>query len=255
MILLPSDSYYIKRMKDKGRAVFTKKDILPGTICGDYLGKIINARKEQENEKKYGLYSFTNTTNTGCRQLDSFIWPNLELLGAHLINHSCSANCAVYPYKGHILYFTRRKIFKGEELTVDYLVTIPEKCENLKDYICFCHSPVCRGTMFASKEVDEKYIQWCKKVEGKYYNKMKVDYGEWLVPLKKYPRLISDYSIYDLYGNLNEQAEKYQDESIPALVEVRKRIRETGRCLYFEKLGVYIYGVMRNFILQAPKTL
>jgi SET domain-containing protein len=62
--------------------------------------------------------------------------------GAELINHSCDPNLARRRIRGHILYFSRKRIRPGEELTVDYhysreTVIIP----------CRCGSPKCRGTI------------------------------------------------------------------------------------------------------------
>jgi uncharacterized protein len=62
--------------------------------------------------------------------------------GAELINHSCDPNLRTRRIRGHILYFSRRRIRKGEELTVDYkfskrTVRVP----------CSCGSPNCRGTI------------------------------------------------------------------------------------------------------------
>ncbi|HXX44975.1 MAG TPA: SET domain-containing protein-lysine N-methyltransferase [Candidatus Acidoferrales bacterium] len=62
--------------------------------------------------------------------------------GAELINHSCDPNLRTRRIRGHILYFSKRKIRKGEELTVDYkfskrTVRVP----------CSCGSRNCRGTI------------------------------------------------------------------------------------------------------------
>lgn len=62
--------------------------------------------------------------------------------GAEVINHSCDPNLSMRILRGHILYFSRRRIRRGEELTIDYhfsrrTVRIPCKCGSLK----------CRGTI------------------------------------------------------------------------------------------------------------
>jgi uncharacterized protein len=62
--------------------------------------------------------------------------------GAERINHSCEPNLKVRRIHGHILYFSRRRIGAGEELTIDYHYR-PEsprvKCE--------CGAANCRGTI------------------------------------------------------------------------------------------------------------
>jgi SET domain-containing protein len=62
--------------------------------------------------------------------------------GAELINHSCDPNILARRNRGQILYFSRRTIRTGEELTVDYHY---EKDESKTP--CRCGSPKCRGTM------------------------------------------------------------------------------------------------------------
>ncbi|MGH9455010.1 MAG: SET domain-containing protein, partial [Terriglobia bacterium] len=62
--------------------------------------------------------------------------------GAELINHSCDPNLVTRILKGHILYFSRRWIERGEELTVDY------NYDDTDDTIvCCCGSKQCRGTI------------------------------------------------------------------------------------------------------------
>ncbi len=62
--------------------------------------------------------------------------------GAEYINHSCEPNCEARIVKGHILYFARRDIEEGEELTVDY--KFDAKVEKVP---CGCRSVACRGTI------------------------------------------------------------------------------------------------------------
>jgi len=62
--------------------------------------------------------------------------------GAELINHSCQPNLVTRIIRGHILYFSLRRIRKGEELTVDY--NFDETDETVR---CACKAPKCRGTI------------------------------------------------------------------------------------------------------------
>jgi tetratricopeptide (TPR) repeat protein len=62
--------------------------------------------------------------------------------GAELINHSCDPNLKARMARGHILYFSKRRIARGEELTVDYKYD-----EDLERMACNCGAPTCRGTM------------------------------------------------------------------------------------------------------------
>ena len=62
--------------------------------------------------------------------------------GAELINHCCDPNLARRRIRGRIYYYSRKRIRKGQELSVDYHYS--------KDTIrmkCCCGSPKCRGTI------------------------------------------------------------------------------------------------------------
>ena len=60
--------------------------------------------------------------------------------GAEYINHSCQPNLRASILKGHILYISRRRIERGEELTVDYNFS-----KKVDEVACRCGSPACRG--------------------------------------------------------------------------------------------------------------
>ena len=62
--------------------------------------------------------------------------------GAELINHSCEPNLYSCIFKGHILYLAKRRIRRGEELTVDYRFS-----DKIDDVPCKCGSVRCRGTI------------------------------------------------------------------------------------------------------------
>jgi SET domain-containing protein len=62
--------------------------------------------------------------------------------GAEFINHSCEPNVVARVTRGHILYFARRDIRKGEELTVDYHFS-----PDVEKVPCGCGAAGCRGTI------------------------------------------------------------------------------------------------------------
>ena len=62
-------------------------------------------------------------------------------MGAYL-NHSCEPNIISRIIKGHILYFSKRDIKKGEELTVDY-----HFAADVEKVPCGCGAANCRGTI------------------------------------------------------------------------------------------------------------
>jgi tetratricopeptide (TPR) repeat protein len=62
--------------------------------------------------------------------------------GAEYINHSCEPNLRTRIVRGHILYFSRRSIERGDELTVDYRYEA-----DIARMPCHCGAATCRGTM------------------------------------------------------------------------------------------------------------
>ncbi len=66
--------------------------------------------------------------------------------GAEIINHSCDPNLRSCILRGHILYFSKRPIKRGEELTVDYRFS--DKIERIA---CRCGAKKCRGVINVSE--------------------------------------------------------------------------------------------------------
>ena len=112
------------------------------------------------------------------------IVPDMDSVGAHLINHSCNPNCAMFPYKGHILIYAIKDIPLGDEFSYNYHFC-PDT-DNLPK--CRCNEPNCRGDWRVSKEECERY---CKNVESEvseYIKDGRISEGVELVKLNYYPK-------------------------------------------------------------------
>jgi hypothetical protein len=184
MILLGQKYWEIKETINKGRGLFAKKAIPKGTIIGDYLGKVIHPKDAVVDEENFYLMYYHDT---------AAISPDLEQPGVHLLNHSCIPNAWLYIYKGHTLAFALKKILKGEELTIPYLLSPKDEFCKPCLHICECGQFECTKTMHLSKE---KYSQW-RKFNDKWANttkREKVKVGQDLPQLLSYPKTISkDY--------------------------------------------------------------
>jgi uncharacterized protein len=247
MFLIPQDWYVIKKTQRMGRGVFAKHDIPPGSVIGDYLGKIM--RKEDENELRDGLY-----TMIGNDRYDILGDPKIK--GIHLINHSCSPNCGIYPYKGRMLYIATRKIFSGEEITVTYMLGRADIDEERKIpcplHACHCGSKVCIGTMHDSEFDYEKWHKLRERSFGSYFKKLPGKYGTQLLSLKQYPTLINLDSIkfdFNIFGTEKKPSLKCNDKIIPPLHDLKTKIRETGRQLHFSRLPFILYGIRDNMLI------
>jgi len=105
----------------------------------EYTGERISRREIKKRSAGPLNYIFT---------LDSY-WALDGLVGgsgAEYINHSCDPNLVSRIVNHHILYFSRRQIRKGEELTVDY-----HFAHNVEKVFCSCGTDKCRGTINLNK--------------------------------------------------------------------------------------------------------
>ncbi len=241
MFLLPHSYWKIQETKKKGKGVFAVKDIEPGVVIGDYLGRVIHPDKEDIYEKKHGFYSMYYHDTAS-------IFPDPKSEGIHLINHSCAPNCWMYTYKGHTLYFSIRKIFIGEEITISYLLGPQDKdCNPCTDQ-CRCESLNCTQTMHMPEKKYHAWVSHDKKTHKKT-KAQKVTINTKLSALSGYPKHIPDEKIYTLLGSQKKKAVDYNDKKLPSVSEVRKRLRKTGRYVHFKKLNITLYGVSDGLFL------
>lgn len=124
------------------RGVFAAENIPRGRKVIEYAGERIT-HPEATNRFKIALRShkakrFYFFTLSRRWVIDGAVSGS----GAELINHSCDPNLSTRILRGHILYFSRRRIRRGEELTVDYRLS-----RRTSRTPCKCGSPLCRGTI------------------------------------------------------------------------------------------------------------
>jgi hypothetical protein len=245
MFLLPDSVYNIKKVPDKGRGVFAARDIEAGTVIGDYLGKII--KSGTADESRDGLYDMA-----GGKKYD--ILANPKVKGVHFINHSCANNCDVYPYQGHMLFFALRKIFKNEELSLNYWLYAPDEKNTIcANHACYCESEICTGTMHHAAANFDLWERFIKKQFGAAYNKLPGKYGQQLSPLTSYPTFINignkgNYD-YDIFASEITSAAKNNDSRLPNLSELKSRIRETGQRQAFPKMHFEVFGIQNKILL------
>ncbi|MCX6799692.1 MAG: SET domain-containing protein-lysine N-methyltransferase [Candidatus Falkowbacteria bacterium] len=243
MFLISKDSYKVKQTAKKGRGVFAQKEIKAGTIIGDYLGKIVDDCQLDEYENKFGFYAMEHTAKT-------FIFPDLSKDGIYLINHSCFPNMSTISIETHCVYFSLRKIFKGEEITADYRIDLPR--EGVISYPCLCDSEFCRGTMIVSQKKIKLINEFQKKIKDKKADHIDLKVGEELKVLDSYPDEIKDREIDDIYPNFEKEAIEHDNIDLPPIKILRELIRETGRKISFPKINTCVIGVKDNMVLVQP---
>lgn len=240
------DTFRVHKTKKKGSGIFATADIPAGTVIGDYLGTMIRA--EEEDEKKQGLYCLT-FNDASC------ILANPKKVGIHLINHSCLPNCTMYPYESHTMFVARRKIFKGEELTVSYLLGIPDHECNPCTHACMCGEELCQGSMHCADAETDAYCDFESAVRKQKHwripKKTPVPFGKELPALDLYPATVSDHPAIDLYASSKKRPVVYRGGYIPKVSQLREMIRTTGRACSFPRVGIVITGIKKGSTIFA----
>lgn len=115
--------------------VYAEENIPANRKVVEYTGERISRKETKIRASRPLNYIFT-LDKYWC--LDGSVGGS----GAEYINHSCQPNVVARILKGHILYFSNRRILKGEELTVDYHFD-----KDVERVPCACGAEKCRGTI------------------------------------------------------------------------------------------------------------
>lgn len=115
--------------------VFALEEIPAGKHVIEYTGRHLTLEQADRIAPPREMYIATLNDHT-C------IDPSVGGSGAEFINHSCKPNLEWRRTRGHLIYFSRRKIRVGEELTGNYRYPI-----KLKRIPCRCGERGCRGTL------------------------------------------------------------------------------------------------------------
>ena len=243
MLLLPKSYWHVQQTEKKGRGIFATKDIPAGKVVGDYIGKVIHEKDEDKYDKMGDPFYLMYYNH------EALVHPDPKTPGIHIINHSCTPNLWMYTYKGHTLYFSLRRIFAGEELTVSYLLSPQDKDCNPCEDICHCDAVLCFRTMHLS---EKEYNEW-EKFDDAIEKETKpepVEFGKTLPILDAYPEVIPDNSIYTLFGSKNNYSLRVNDKKLPTVHGLRRIIRQSGRTVAFPKMNLRVHGVMHDLLIS-----
>jgi SET domain-containing protein len=130
----------IRRSRIQGLGVFAGERIPRGRKVIEFTGKRV--LRSLFDRRVRGMSA------TARRGLIHLGWLNNRWVvdaaiggsGAEFINHSCESNLSVRRIHNHMLYFSRRTIRSGEELTATY-----RPAGEGRPVPCSCGSPRCRG--------------------------------------------------------------------------------------------------------------
>ena len=124
---------HLGRSKIHRWGLYAGEDIPAGRKVIEYTGeKIDKAEADRRDDSRYLFVLDEGWVVDG----------GVSGSGAEFVNHSCAPNLVTRIMKKHILYMSRRRIRKGEELTVDY--NYDDTDETIR---CACGARNCRGTI------------------------------------------------------------------------------------------------------------
>lgn len=114
--------------------VFALEDIPVGRDVIEYTGKRLSQRQAAKLKPPHDDYVIGS-------DLGPLIDARASGSGAELVNHSCDPNLLWRQRRARYLFYSRRSILAGEELTIYY--GYPVKARRLP---CLCGARKCRGT-------------------------------------------------------------------------------------------------------------
>ena len=124
----------IRQSQIHADGVYTTTAIKKRAIVAEYTGpRLTNSQADDIYEHSPRTYLFGLVDGEHVIDGDGI---------AAFINHCCDPNLESRMLRGHILYFSKRPIKKGEELTVDYHFSADEEIVK-----CKCGAKSCRGTI------------------------------------------------------------------------------------------------------------
>ncbi|CAB3736934.1 hypothetical protein LMG27174_06330 [Paraburkholderia rhynchosiae] len=77
---------------------------------------------------------------------------------ARWLNHACTPNCEAEVMDGRVFIRALRDIEPGQELTIDYALTVEGRytVELRERFRCHCAAPDCRGTMLEKRRASRR---------------------------------------------------------------------------------------------------
>jgi SET domain-containing protein len=133
----------VERSQIHGLGVFAAEQIPKGRRVIEYAGERITQREAVKRFEK--IWRSRKADKRICLFYLDKRWVidgAVDGSGAQFINHRCDPNLRARRIRGHIFYFSRKRIRKGEELTVDYRFS-----KKATRVVCRCGSAICRGTI------------------------------------------------------------------------------------------------------------
>jgi uncharacterized protein len=141
----------IRRSDIEGRGCFSTRRFGKGSKVAELLGERISRREAESriaHKRRIRICDVDDRT-----AIDADVGGDATAF----INHSCDPNLFMRVVRGHVLFFARREIRVGDELTLDY-----EMSPHPDTKPCRCGSSSCRGTI---NRRSEKRLRGSRRVK------------------------------------------------------------------------------------------
>ena len=135
MILKLAPGLSIQKSPIEGKGCFSVTHFKGGRKIAEYTGERITEAEanRRANRRRLRICAINDSWS-----LDGSRGGN----GTHYINHSCEPNSYMKILYGRIQFYALRDILPGEEITIDYEMTLHPDSKR-----CFCGAKSCRGTI------------------------------------------------------------------------------------------------------------
>jgi SET domain-containing protein len=128
--------FRVGRSTIQGRGLFALADLPARRKLGELCGELITqreARRRARGVRCVRMVEFEDGTALDASRLGGPFG---------YVNHSCEPNAYMRRYRGHVEFYSLRRIEAGEELTCDYGET-----HHNGTLACRCRSARCRGRL------------------------------------------------------------------------------------------------------------
>lgn len=136
MKLRLAEGLAVRKSKINGKGCFATAAFRRGRKIAEYAGELINDAEAERRARNRRLLRICAINHNWS--IDGSRWGN----GTHYINHSCQPNCYMKILYNHILFYALRDIHPGDEITLDYVMTLHSDKKR-----CACGAENCRGTI------------------------------------------------------------------------------------------------------------
>ena len=151
---------------NKGWGLRLEENVEENALITEYIGEVISEEMKCERFRKH-RENHPKDLNMYIMDLGDHLYIDARFKSntARFINHSCDPNCVLQKFtignKTCIGIFSIKPIMAMEELSYDYQF----HTSKASDFLCFCGSANCRGTLAPGVSLNQKIVKKTAKIK------------------------------------------------------------------------------------------